>query len=581
MRLRLPPSLNPFAGALHREALVLRTLRLTLVVCGGLLPVFGLAFRLASADVIDPWGVRLVWTALCLVLLAATYRVEWVRTVAPQALHIVLSGMLVWLGILVYANDLGPEIALGYLFTYAAVGSILGLTFDRFASTAASIIVGAGVAAVSGFSVHAPAVSPGFFVFTVAVTGGILLSGTLARLRDREVLDARDHLLRTAETLGQLGSWSYDIATGQRQWSEGMYGLVGQTASLASPPPLSAVLPEAEVLALTALETDLLSSGASTAERTLRLHPFASAPIEVRATVRSIRTAGGPPRGIVGVLADVTAQVERERELERAKEEAESVAALKSAILENMNHEIRTPLTAVIGYAQLLRMDAPDHLLDLVTPIETGGHRLLETLNAILDLARLEAGVASLSADPFDATPLLNDATRVAREQAHTQGLVFTTSYSASPLAVSGDPDALRCALDHLIGNALKFTEAGGIAVAAEVQDGWAEIRVSDTGPGIAPEFMERLFEPFHQESTGTRRLYEGSGLGLAVSHRLITAMGGAITASSVVGEGTTMTLRLPLAAAPEPRETAWISRPGRPRAAGADPVSADASAAA
>lgn len=554
---------------------------MTLVVCGGLLPAFGMAFRMASADVIDPWGVRIVWTALCLALLTATYRIAWVRASAPQVLHILLSGMVVWLGILLYANGLAPEIALGYLFTYATVGSVLGLTFDRFSSTAASILLGAGVAVVSAFSVDAPAVSPGFFVFTVAVTGAILLSGTLARLRDREVLDARDHLLRTAEALGQLGSWSYDIATGQRQWSEGMYSLVGLPASPASPPPLATVLPEEEVLALTALEADLLSTGAPTAERTLRLHPFAAAPIDARATVRTIRTAGGPPRGVVGVLADVTDQVERERELERAKEEAESVAALKSAILENMNHEIRTPLTAVIGYAQLLRMDAPDHLIDLITPIETGGHRLLETLNALLDLAQLEAGVSSPSAGPFNVTPLLANATRTAREQACTQGLAFTTSLPETPLAVTGDPDALTCALEHLIGNALKFTEAGGIAVTSEARDGWAEIRVSDTGPGIAPEFMERLFEPFQQESTGTRRLYEGSGLGLAVSHRLITAMGGTLAASSVVGEGTTMTLRLPLAEAPEPRETAWISRPDRGRAAGAGPVSADASAAA
>ncbi|MEM1055775.1 MAG: PAS domain-containing sensor histidine kinase [Bacteroidota bacterium] len=581
MPFRLPPSLNPFASHLKRDALLLRTLRLATVLCIVMIPAFGIIVQRASPGFVDPWWVRTLLTALAAVFLATTYVNEWARKHAPPIFGLFLIGLLVWFVVLTALNGLEPTSALGFVFVYFAVGTILALITNRDTVVMGYTLLGLGSSIGVVLWDRDPTFDPFLFLLTTTSTALLLFISTSARIRDRQELSERERTLSSAETLGAIGSWSYDIETGYRRWSDGMYRLTGATREDGRIPTVREHLPPELYELIDEAELQLLEGKT---EAVAHRHPILRADdgseSEVRSIVQLIRDEDGAPRRLVGVVIDITSQAEHERQLmsarreaeearqeaETARQEAEEAAALKSAILANMSHEIRTPLTAVIGYAQILRDETPEDVHDLVLPIETGGHRLLETLNAVLDYAQLEAGSHTLARERIDAASLARETAESFREPAETVGLAFSVVTTEVPVYVVADAEALSRSLRHLIGNAIKFTSFGSIQVSVEAEGDDAVLRVSDTGQGMAPEFREQLFEPFRQESTGSRRTHEGSGLGLAVTHRLIGAMGGQIQAQSALERGTTFEIRFPLAqAAPEelplPVTTAWIAR--------------------
>ncbi|HEX8299076.1 MAG TPA: HAMP domain-containing sensor histidine kinase, partial [Rubricoccaceae bacterium] len=204
-----------------------------------------------------------------------------------------------------------------------------------------------------------------------------------------------------------------------------------------------------------------------------------------------------------------------------------------------------TPLTAILGYAEMLAAEAPLDIQNLVEPIWRGGSRLMDTLNSVLDLAQIEAGEVTLSAKPADLLAEVDEACAVLRPLALAKGLDLRVV--GSPAWVLADRPALSRVLTNLIGNAVKFTDSGSITVEAGSDDAWGWVRVSDTGVGIAPEFLPALFSEFKQESEGHGRAYEGNGLGLAIAKRLVDLMGGEIAVVSEKGVGSVFTLRLPL----------------------------------
>ncbi len=250
-----------------------------------------------------------------------------------------------------------------------------------------------------------------------------------------------------------------------------------------------------------------------------------------------------------GVVQDVTEIVETRSELEEATKAAEQANRLKSEFLANMSHEIRTPLNAILGYSQLMQRDpgCPKEQLARIEPIYRSGEHLLALFNDLLEMAKIEAGRITLHESAFDLWELLDDLAGIYCGRAATKGLTFHLSHTEDlPRAILSDEGKLRQALINIIGNAVKFTAAGGITITAEAQDFrdgayMLSFKVSDTGPGIGESELKELFRPFVQSSAG-RRLGGGTGLGLAISRQYAHILGGDISVTSTPGRGSTFT---------------------------------------
>ncbi len=261
----------------------------------------------------------------------------------------------------------------------------------------------------------------------------------------------------------------------------------------------------------------------------------------------------GEPTGFLDVVRDVSLQVEQENALAAARAEAETATEVKSQFLANMSHEIRTPLTAVVGFTSLLREDPSlsGAAAAYVSRIAGAGNALLAIVNDILDFSKLEAGLIEIRQRPTDVVEVCRETLGVFATQAEGKGL--SLQFVADPCLLRRvsmiDSERLRQMLVNLIGNAVKFTETGAVAV--RVLPGRADdtvtIEVSDTGPGLDADAQALLFQRFTQIDGSMTRRHGGTGLGLAICKGLSEAMGGSVGLDSHVGEGSTFRLTLPI----------------------------------
>jgi signal transduction histidine kinase len=221
----------------------------------------------------------------------------------------------------------------------------------------------------------------------------------------------------------------------------------------------------------------------------------------------------------------------------------------KSQFRANMSHELRTPLNAIIGVSEMLREDA-EAAKQETEPLDRvlgAGRHLLALINDILDLSKIEAGRMELQLEDFVLAPLVVDVVKTIEPLAAKNGNRVTVHCDGAIGTLHADQMRLRQALLNLMSNANKFTEHGTIAISArQGQDGSISISVADTGIGMTPQQMGKLFEEFSQADASTTRKYGGTGLGLAISKRFCQMMGGDITVESEVGRGSTFTIRLP-----------------------------------
>ncbi|MDG2021568.1 MAG: ATP-binding protein [Phycisphaerales bacterium] len=236
---------------------------------------------------------------------------------------------------------------------------------------------------------------------------------------------------------------------------------------------------------------------------------------------------------------------ERNRQLEEARAAAVEATQAKSEFLANMSHEIRTPLTAIIGYADLLVGDEgdPDSRHSMLETVRRSGEHLLALVSEILDLSKIEAGRMETDRVPTDAIGCVRDVAESLGEQARGKGLEITVDISDRvPPAMSLDPTRFRQIVVNLLGNAIKFTETGGITLELDHEpDGdLLTLCVADTGIGMVDSEMDRIFEPFRQADGSTTRRFGGTGLGLAISRRLCEMLGGSLTVQSRFGIGST-----------------------------------------
>jgi GAF domain-containing protein/CheY-like chemotaxis protein len=257
------------------------------------------------------------------------------------------------------------------------------------------------------------------------------------------------------------------------------------------------------------------------------------------------------------------------KEIAEKSGQLEIASRHKSEFLANMSHELRTPLNAIIGYSEMLQEDAADlgaerFVADL-QKIHAAGRHLLELINAVLDLSKIEAGKMDLYLETIDIASLVRDIAAVIKPLAEKNTNRLSLEFDGTIGTMHADLTKVRQSLFNLLSNACKFTERGtvALAVARERDDAgeWITFAVSDTGIGMTPEQMGRLFEEFSQAEASTTRKYGGTGLGLALSRRLCRMMGGDITMASAPGEGSTFTMRLP-AVIPETKADAAPAAP-------------------
>lgn len=378
-------------------------------------------------------------------------------------------------------------------------------------------------------------------------------------------------LLARAQQIAAIGFWHVDLGTGESHLSPGAYRVFGL-------PPGSSPTQEQ----MTALIHPDDREHVAAVRRAM--HPGEQdeqryrivAGGEERWVVDRIEltaTNGEGSSEILGVIRDVTGEVETEREieryqeqledlvrirtgqLERARDRAEAASSAKSAFLANVSHEIRTPMNAIVGYAHLLAGgDLDDAQRRRVARLNESARHLLSLINNILDLSRLESGRAQLDEEIFSPTDVLQSAAELVASDAEAKGIGLERDFEGLPEQLSGDRVRLSQAAINLVANAVKFTDRGAVRLSARwewigTDRGTLQFEVRDTGPGIAESEIARLFRPFEQADSSTTRRYGGSGLGLAITQSIVDLMQGRIDVSSVVDEGTTFTVTLPFVA--------------------------------
>jgi PAS domain S-box-containing protein len=295
-----------------------------------------------------------------------------------------------------------------------------------------------------------------------------------------------------------------------------------------------------------------------------RMHRPDGMPIDLEIFVTGVSVAG--KRLLQATVHDVTERRRAElklqnyaaaleaanRELERSNAAAEAATRAKSEFLANMSHEIRTPMTAIIGFVDILAEHAKSPIeIEAVETIKRNGSHLLRIINDILDLAKVEAGKMEIERVVCSPTAMLDDVVSLMRVRSEEKRLALTVELDGPiPDTIHTDPTRLRQILVNLLGNAIKFTDHGGVNIAMGLltydnRTPQMRFHVKDTGIGMSKEMLAKIFQPFSQGHRSLHAKYGGTGLGLAISRRLAEALGGSITAESETGVGSTFTLTI------------------------------------
>ncbi|MBL8473576.1 MAG: CHASE domain-containing protein [Rhodocyclaceae bacterium] len=399
---------------------------------------------------------------------------------------------------------------------------------------------------------------------------GTSLDISAAKAGERRLAEYQN-VLEQAERIARLGGWQLELDGSPLQLSAASCRIHGLPAGsqLSLQEAESYYAPEAR--AQFAQAVALAQSAGQNWDLELPFDTAAGQRIWVR-TLGEAECEDGKPLRLFGTLQDISDRRAIEQALRDASVAAEAASAAKSEFLANVSHEIRTPLNAVLGMTHLLersRLDATQQ--SYVAKVQLAGRTLLGIVNDVLDLSKIEAGEMRVEMAPVDVAALLRELSAVMLPEAQRKDLYFDVNIEPGvPARVYGDALRLRQILSNLAGNAIKFTERGGVRVsvsAAERSEASAQLvwSVRDTGIGISEAIQARLFTPFMQADASTTRRFGGTGLGLSIVRRLTALLGGNVSVTSAPGEGSEFRVSLPMQV-PEDTPAAGPPGDGAPR---------------
>lgn len=373
------------------------------------------------------------------------------------------------------------------------------------------------------------------------------------RVETEIALNRSQALLHEAQRIARLGNWVLHLDDGRLEWSDEVYEILGLDPEHHQPrlDDYYRLIHTEDVERVRAAQ-HLVTHGTEKQEVEYRILRPDGQICWVRVQSFGHFDEEGRATHLTGIIQDITADKVREADLRRAKEAAERANQAKSEFLSRMSHELRTPLNAILGFAQLLEFNPglDTRSRDNASEIHKAGRHLLEMVNEVLDLARIEAGRLELKADVVDCHALVEECLAMTSALARAREIDLGWGAAmAGELKVWADRTRCRQVLLNLLSNAIKYNRAGGrveLTVAAEA-DGYVRFAVRDDGPGIPAERQGELFQPFQRLGMADRNV-EGTGIGLAISKRLVDGMGGRIGCDSRPGEGSTLWFILPRA---------------------------------
>ena len=536
----MPASASSFEADAY-PSLELQTYRLVCLLAAWLLPAFGYVYHTVDPTFFDPLAARWGLGGAVLALGIGTYASARVRAHLSVLGLLLGYGLIAWFALLTARNQLAPEYAVGYLFILIMMG-VATLAMERLWGPVMLVSVTVAAGTVVAFTLPDPGVSPLLFSLCLAVGGLVICTGTWVRLRMRDRVHSSETRYRTIFENSPTGVFLTDADTGRFLHANAAYlAMTGYSLAELRVRTLRDLV-DAEPAQLETYARELLQHGRlSIGEQRHRRSDGTWVDLEIGVTCIEQYD-----RTVFCTMAhDLSEQKAIRTELRAAKEYAEEMLDLKSSFLNNMSHELRTPLVSILGFAELLAEETDGEQQEIAETIHRSAKRLHDTLGSVLDLAQLESGGVQFEPELVDISTEVTSTAGQLRPLARSKGLALRVK--TTPEAhVLANAVAVRRILTHLLTNALKFTEHGGVGVDVEADSHRVLIRVSDTGIGIRDEFLPRLFGEFEQASMGMGRSYEGSGIGLSITKRLVDLMGGRIMVHSAPNEGTEFVVAFP-----------------------------------
>ncbi|PSQ81397.1 MAG: hypothetical protein BRD46_02300 [Bacteroidetes bacterium QS_8_68_15] len=545
-----------------------RAYRVICALATVLIPCFGVVYGMTSPDIEDPLWMRLVVGVAWGALGVASFGSRHVRRNLRRGMRALLYVTMTWIIGFAWANGFHPDAAVGLLFTLIVAMAAFSMGLDRPGPLGRFLLFSVSGSLAALALTPRPPVDP--FVFGLCLAGAATVFYAIVHLR----VGIRKRLLESERRyrmlMGAAGDAIFvvDAETGCFvDANDRAQQLTGYALDDLQGMHQSKLHPAEERAKYATLFFEEKIHGKPLLGDDLYLVTKSGERVPVEAHASLVEVEGQSL--VMVIFRDATARRRYERQLVEARERAEEMLRLKTDILNNMSHELRTPMTSILGFSESLADRLDGEPKEFAETIQTSALRLRDTLDSVLDMAKLEHGDPTLDLAPLTLADEVEAALPVLRPLAEKQGLALRTRLSAAPEAQARlDEAAFHRILHNLAENAIKFTADGGrVTLAVEADTEEVHLHVSDTGVGISDDFLPHLFEEFRQQSRGLGRDYEGSGLGLTITERLVDLQDGTIAVESTEGEGTTFIVSFPrrrdgrdAAAADEEDRTAPLS---------------------